>query len=398
MSRSGCFQGEAMAYSDFRRQLLHWSSDSDESRSSSGGDDDSDVEEERERKLEEALDSIRANAIERVCLADEGLRCYHADQLSEVLWGNVSVTSLDLSDNRIKDSGIWEVAEAMKKSRVTDLDLSCNKIGDSGAMAIAKALKQSVITDLDLSGNCITTEGALLLAAALPDSTVTSLDLAANDIWGFRVGEGLEEGLVSVDLSTLLRARLTDLSLNANNFQVDHVFTEALKASCLESLSLERTLIRQREMEFLAAALPNSCLTSLDLCFNLIKAEGVQALSLVLKDSALRSLALGFNAIGDEGAAYMAEGLQGSKLTHLYLPKCCIGEIGGQALLQEPRGTQVTSLDLQGNSVSIETSEQIQALLEFNSPEAAPTDCGPMPTVEDYYAAVPLIARLRHQG
>jgi Ran GTPase-activating protein (RanGAP) involved in mRNA processing and transport len=94
-----------------------------------------------------------------------------------------SLTSLDLSDNAIKQDGAMAIADALKvNSCLTSLDLSNNAIKQDGAMAIADALKvNSCLTSLDLSNNAIEQERAMAIADALQvNISLTSLNLCSN--------------------------------------------------------------------------------------------------------------------------------------------------------------------------------------------------------------------------
>ncbi|OAQ23034.1 hypothetical protein K457DRAFT_1911315 [Linnemannia elongata AG-77] len=167
-------------------------------------------------------------------------------KIVEKLKTNSTLTTLDLFNNSIGDSGAVVLSKALKtNSTLTTLDLSGNSIGDKGAVALSEALKtNSTMTTLDLSGNSIGDKGAVALFEALKtNSTLITLDLWSNSIG--------DNGAVAL--------------------------FEALKT--------------------------NSTMTTLDLSGNSIRENGVLALSEALKtNSALTTLDLSGNSIGDNGA------------------------------------------------------------------------------------------------
>jgi hypothetical protein len=78
-----------------------------------------------------------------------------------------SIETLDLSKNQIEGENVFSVLGHLKT--LTSLDLSSNKIGDKGAAALAEALPSMTgLTELNLNSNKIGDEGATALAQVLP--------------------------------------------------------------------------------------------------------------------------------------------------------------------------------------------------------------------------------------
>ncbi|KAF9176569.1 hypothetical protein BGZ50_000303 [Haplosporangium sp. Z 11] len=89
--------------------------------------------------------------------------------LAETLKTNTTLTTLDLGNNSIKDSGAVVLSEALKTNlTLTILDLGINSIGNNGAVALSEALKtNSTLTTLNLEGNSVGVNGVLALSEAL---------------------------------------------------------------------------------------------------------------------------------------------------------------------------------------------------------------------------------------
>jgi len=65
---------------------------------------------------------------------------FGAFAIAEAIAQSKSLTTVDLSDNRIGDVGAIAIAEAIRQSQLlVSVDLACNLIGANGAAAIAEA-------------------------------------------------------------------------------------------------------------------------------------------------------------------------------------------------------------------------------------------------------------------
>ena len=114
-----------------------------------------------------------------------GIRPRAAASISEALAVNSNMTHLNLSMNRIGDSGAGSLSEALSvNTTLIDLNLSDSTIGDSGARSLSEALSvNTTLTHLNLNGNNIGDSGAGSLSKALAlNTTLTYLDLTWNDI------------------------------------------------------------------------------------------------------------------------------------------------------------------------------------------------------------------------
>ena len=89
--------------------------------------------------------------------------------ISRALKLNTALTTLDLANSNVGDTGASSLARALRKNRtLTWLGLSNNKVGDGGARALASALgADSGLVQLHLQHNVIDDDGAGSLALAL---------------------------------------------------------------------------------------------------------------------------------------------------------------------------------------------------------------------------------------
>ena len=112
-----------------------------------------------------------------------------SDFISETIGKPLSQTDFNVVSScelkiRKQSDGLT-IAQALRSnSTLTTLDLSGNKIEDTGATAIAEALKSNfTLTTLDLHGNEIEDKGAAAIAHALIyNSILTTLSLQYNDV------------------------------------------------------------------------------------------------------------------------------------------------------------------------------------------------------------------------
>jgi Leucine-rich repeat (LRR) protein len=221
--------------------------------------------------------------------------------LERIKANDPTLTTLDLSNKKLNDSDIQQLANALAtNTNLTNLDVGWNQIGDEGAKALAA---NATLTNLDVGGNQIGVEGAKALAA---NATLTNLNvyynqigakgakaLAANttltnlDVWGNQIGD---EG------TKALAANATLTYLNVRSNQIGDEGAKALAANAtLTNLDVGWNLIGDEGAKALAA---NAALTSLNVRNNQIGAEGAKALA---ANSTLTTLNVEYNEIDDEG-------------------------------------------------------------------------------------------------
>ncbi|XP_072894164.1 ribonuclease inhibitor-like [Hemitrygon akajei] len=144
-----------------------------------------------------------------VGLTDSGV-----EDLASALSTNPSLTELTLSENKLGDSGVKLVSAALRnpECKIQKLWLMGVGLTDSGAEDLASALSTNPsLTDLDLSVNKLGDSGVKLVSAALmnPECKIQKLELYCVGL----TDSGAED-LVSA-LST--NPSLTDLDLGSNS-------------------------------------------------------------------------------------------------------------------------------------------------------------------------------------
>ncbi|XP_059817951.1 NACHT, LRR and PYD domains-containing protein 3-like isoform X2 [Hypanus sabinus] len=172
--------------------------------------------------------------IQRLGLGYVGLTDSGAEDLVSALSTNTSLTDLDLSGNKLGDSGVKLVSAALRNPECKIQRLGLNRVGltDSGAEDLVSALSTNPsLTVLNLSGNKLGDSGVKLVSAALrnPECKIQRLGL-----WDVGLTDSGAEDLVSA-LST--NPSLTDLNLGSNSLTDRSV--SALRRLILTLPSLE---------------------------------------------------------------------------------------------------------------------------------------------------------------
>ncbi|KAK4473332.1 hypothetical protein MN116_004494 [Schistosoma mekongi] len=138
--------------------------------------------------------------------------------LSKLLSGNNRITSLNLTNNRLKSSSGLSIAYALTQSTclLVQLNLHMNKLQDEGGVAIAKALIQnSTLKELNLSVNDLHEMTANYFGHVLThNSTLTHLDLSNNQI-GVAGSKKLQDGMDQNSCLIHLDLRFTGSSQEA---------------------------------------------------------------------------------------------------------------------------------------------------------------------------------------
>ncbi|XP_078087478.1 NACHT, LRR and PYD domains-containing protein 3-like [Mustelus asterias] len=148
-------------------------------------------------------------------LNDNALTDLCAEDLTSALSTNQLLTALELSNNNLGDLGVKQLSAALKNPncKIQRLSLCDNTLTDSCAKDLTSALSANwIIKDLNLGWNKLGDSGVKLLTEALksPDCKIRKLHLYNNGLTDSSV-----EDLVSA-LSTKLS--LTHLNLQGNSF------------------------------------------------------------------------------------------------------------------------------------------------------------------------------------
>ncbi|XP_059816861.1 NACHT, LRR and PYD domains-containing protein 3-like [Hypanus sabinus] len=152
--------------------------------------------------------------IQKLGLRDVGLTDSGAEDLASALSTKPSLTGLNLGDNKLGDSGVKLVSAALRKSECKIQKLGLNNVGltDSGAEDLVSALSTNPsLTELNLSDNKLGDSGVKLVSAALRNR-----ECKIQKLWLNYVGltDSGAEDLVSA-LST--NPSLTELNLSENS-------------------------------------------------------------------------------------------------------------------------------------------------------------------------------------
>ncbi|XP_072892682.1 NACHT, LRR and PYD domains-containing protein 3-like isoform X2 [Hemitrygon akajei] len=152
--------------------------------------------------------------IQKLWLNYVGLTDSGAEDLASALSTNPSLTELNLSDNKLGDSGVKLVSAALRnpECKIQKLVLCCVGLTHSGAEDLASALSTNPsLTELNLSDNKLGDSGVKLVSVALrnPECKIQKLRL-----WGVGLTDSGAEDLVSAPSTN---PSLTELDLGSNS-------------------------------------------------------------------------------------------------------------------------------------------------------------------------------------
>nr|XP_055062811.1 NACHT, LRR and PYD domains-containing protein 3-like [Misgurnus anguillicaudatus] len=269
-------------------------------------------------KTSRKADLMNCNLTEKSC-----------SSLSSVLSSNSSsLTELNLSANKLQDSGVKLLSDGLKNTncKLKILHLWSCSIGDEGFDALVSALRSnpSHLNELNLYGNNPGDSGVKLISDLLidPHCKLHKLDLSYCNLT-----EKSCSSLSSVLMSN--SSSLTELNLSDNKLQDSGVklLSYGLKnTNCkLKILNLMNCNLTKKSCSSLSSVLSSnsSSLTELNLSLNDLQDSGVKLLSDGLKNTncKLKKLNLMCCGIGDEGLIALASALRSnpSHLTELSL-------------------------------------------------------------------------------
>jgi len=256
-----------------------------------------------------------------------------------------SLQLLDLSHNKLEDSHILQLAEALcapRHRRVEALILRSNFLGNGAALGLADYLCRSAgasLQSLDLRTNVVDSVGACaLLRAAIGHSSLYDLRL------GYNASNTQEDPATATKAADVLLGRIgTQLErLDLSNVHVGD------QGAC----SIGRALVA------------NTTLRRLELAFNSVGRAGAQALASGLSDNTtLTVVDLRDNHIGDGGAEALARVLIWNPLRRmLLLARNDISDKGAKILAAAVKETECRAVvDLTGNVVSAEVRRNLDA-------------------------------------
>ncbi|XP_067271115.1 uncharacterized protein [Pseudorasbora parva] len=320
--------------------------------------------------------------------------------LATVLSSKTILNEMNLNNIRLLDSGVKQICEGLKKSRLEilklsecdltevscsalasvlssdssclkELDLSNNNLQDSGVKLLSDGLKEDCrLERLRLSDCCITEEGYKALASALRSnpSHLIELDLTGNDPGQSGVKE-LDDLLQDQNCQLKTLRFLSPAADEACQYVRGIVGKNPL---FLKELNLSGPKLGDTRVNQISALLNDKhCkLNALMLNNNSITAEGCAALTSAFNSnpSNLTELDLSENKLGDSGMEKICHLLKNTqcRLKKLKLSDCSITEEGYKALASALRSnpSHLIELDLTGNDPGQSGVKELEDLLQ----------------------------------
>ncbi|XP_053364956.1 NACHT, LRR and PYD domains-containing protein 12-like isoform X2 [Clarias gariepinus] len=254
---------------------------------------------------------------------------------------------------------------------IKTLDLSGNKLGDSGVKILSDVLKNPhcKVEKLRMYRCGVSDEGLAVLSSAirLNASNLRKLDLSYN-----KVGDSGVKSLSAVlenPQCNLEKLRLWDCGVLDEGCAA---LTSALRSnpSHLRELDLSGNKLGDSGVKCLSAVLENLYfkLETLRLCECGVSGEGCAALTSALRSnpSHLRDLDLSFNNVGDSGVKRLSAVLENPdcKLETLGMSKCDVSDEGCAALTSALRSnpSHLRDLDLSWNNIGDSGVKRLTAL------------------------------------
>ncbi|XP_073721443.1 uncharacterized protein [Misgurnus anguillicaudatus] len=260
------------------------------------------------------------------CITAEGC----ADLISGFILNLSHIIHLDLSGNKLEDSGMKKISDLLTnpQCKLQTLRLSCCSIGEEGYVALSKAVKSnpSHLTELDLRGNDPGESGVKHIYELIQDQ-----DCALKKVRLLQ-SPSAEEAHQYLN-ETLGINPLLQRDLNLNDHKLNK---KRVKQIC--------DLLKDTHCRLNTLRLSGCGLTE----------ESCSALASVLRSkSGLKELDMSNNKLQDSGVIKLHNGLQNTncQLHKLRLSDCSIGEEGYVALCSAVRSnpSHLTELDLSGN-------------------------------------------------
>ncbi|XP_029373239.1 NACHT, LRR and PYD domains-containing protein 12-like [Echeneis naucrates] len=287
--------------------------------------------------------------VSKIALASDcDLTDRSCEYISSVFRSKSALEELDLTRNKLQDSGIKLLSEGLNSHncKIQRLRLNSCLLSERSCEHLASVLssQSSCLRELDLSNNDLKDSGVELLSVGLksPNCRLETLRLS-----GCLIRERGCSSLASAIRSNPSTLRELDLSYNhpgASGVQ--------LLSAGLEALRLNSCELSERSCEHLASVLSSqsSCLRELDLSNNDLKDSGVELLSVGLKspNCRLETLRLSGCLITERGCSSLASAIRSnpSTLRELDLSYNHPGASGEALLLHEdPAQSLKTRLD-----------------------------------------------------
>ncbi|XP_052445004.1 uncharacterized protein LOC127986809 isoform X1 [Carassius gibelio] len=254
------------------------------------------------------------------------------------------------------------------KPNLKEMNLNNSRLLDSGVKQICEGLKKSKLEILKLSNCSITEEGYKALASALRSnrSHLKELDLTGND-----PGQSGVKELVNVLQGYLCKLRFLQSPAAVEACQYVTRVLCIKDPLTLSELNLSKHKLELKNVEQLAALMQDKhCrLNKLQLCDCDLTEESCLVLATVLRsNSSLKELDMSNNNLKDSGIKKLQNGLENKNCTlqKLRLSDCGITEEGYKALASALRSNplHLIELDLTGNDPGQSGVKELTDLLQ----------------------------------
>ena len=228
-----------------------------------------------------------------------GMKMSDATTFKDCLRTTTSLTYLSLPGNLIDDDLIGILIKGLMLNKtITQLDLSHNKIGQSGSRKIAKYLLQSqILTHLNLGDNVINYEGSRYLCQALKvNKSLINLNLKLNRI-DDKAGQKM-----CIDLR-VKESKLETLNLAAN--LLGNMFCESLAEyisynTSIKCLDISSNQIDESNSQTLKSSLvANERIIQFDVKRNGFTKDSEEEIGEIITKNFLRSQNISYNRLGD---------------------------------------------------------------------------------------------------
>ncbi|XP_059818068.1 NACHT, LRR and PYD domains-containing protein 3-like isoform X2 [Hypanus sabinus] len=246
-------------------------------------------------------------------LIDVGLTDSGVEDLASALSTNTSLMELDMSENELGDAGVKIVSAALRNPECKIQKLRLDGVGltDSGAEDLTSALSTNPsLMELQLTGNKLGDSGVKLVSAALRNPECKIQTLCLRDV-------GLTDSGAE-DLVSALSINPSLMELDLSNNELGDTGVKLVSAALrnpeckIQKLVLNYVGLTDSGAEDLASALStNPSLTQLDLSGNNLGDSGVKLMSVALRKPECKIQKLGLKHIGltDSGAEDLVSAL-----------------------------------------------------------------------------------------
>ena len=236
--------------------------------------------------------------LSKFCIGNSSVTNEVADDLAEILSQNFELKEIDLSNNCLQAKGASTVCKGLGNfTNLTKLCLSDNKITDEAVHDVAAVLSQNkFLEELDISYNNLGVSDALQIFLSMKSfKSLIKLNVC---------GIGMDDSAAN-DVAAILNnnIKLKELNLSHNNIQAwgaIQIFRNII--SNLHKLNISHNNITEQAADELASFISqNAELEELDLCHDKLQADGAAKICKT-NISNLIKFKISHNSITDQAA------------------------------------------------------------------------------------------------